>query len=1204
MPVPLRSTNHRAEAKYNVSTDFPNYGLHAAAATGNIGLVEYALAHGQPINSVLDGVLPLHAASAGGDEQVVKLLLDYGADVNAPRLPRRYSNDKSRDASAPRVGNSGATPLHFAAANGNMNIVRMLLQRGAHPDRPDKHGITPESLARSEGWQDCADLLRNWALDKDKDLREREDRIPGPSQHQTDYVHSSPGRPMRDRLGSFGDPEPLGSQSTSGRKRLQVKRSIDNAFHMLKGSASDAHLRLHNPNTSPSPSSSRLNIRGTAFHTPPASPTKALGEYTFYPISPSEEFTRIDPSTRRPSLPHILSPTIPPARASIPENPRQASLKSPPIRQQSVSPSLRRPNSAGTDAERDDESLRQACRKLGSKYSLMSIFRKAQSTGEGTSAPDSTAPSMAGPRYSSSSVAPTSASTSGSNLSLTRSQSSLPPGSDFSSTPVSRTSFKNRAANELVSSSPVSISSRMRKTSSNLSQSPPQPMMSRLYHQNPVTSAVDLHNALAQSRHTPQAPVYQPSSPRHLHHRHTRDRSASAGSGTRFEQPSSLLLEEERAPVSAPPLVGVPGTVSSSPSHGAASPLARDVLRTRAGHRELPSTQSSSYGSANRDAAVYDPSLPELASSASKSNTDVPSRPPGPGILRAHSRSTSGQEVASSGSGRSLRFDPQSSQRVSNDEIPPSLTSVGLRASNSTGSLVTHGGPGSATRDPGSAPSTTTDFELGDQSPEVDDDEYEYGRLLMDKDATNALGLGALDAKASLPRSRGLSFASSSESSFSPTEADLARQSDGTINAALASEFPFSIHQPPPLLYDDTPEVGSLPQGGLSSNKASAQLGVPTSNDGRARGDSVSSASTGSSSQGPSTAISGPPGIVRTVEPEVYVEEVDAQDSMPIKVAIPSQKEAASILIPQGLGSRRSHTPVDINIASISTHAQAEALVQRAQRDILDIERETLDSGGLSADSTNGWTPLSARLAKYGESLALERKLREQKGAEQVATVAPAAQLSEAGRPLASQAHPVTRQDAGVVDGQRSEVPERAGVERQLSLEHKSGEHRARFRTKQPRRPHTSDGPSEVSRVRGSFAAERGKTHQSSHSASVLDSRPRALSIDGDLESPDRDQRLRSAPAASHQDTRPDPEYSADELSFSGFLDTDGEGLSNGKSVAMGAASPRLRRDQPRDVARATKLTRMGFDAAATRPPQPPKRFGGLKSLMQSFKGK
>ncbi|KAL1742362.1 ankyrin repeat-containing domain protein, partial [Schizophyllum fasciatum] len=111
----------------------PSLGLHAAAATGNMGLVEYALARGQPVNSVLDGVLPLHAACAGGSEPVVKLLIDHGADNTVI------------------IGTSGSTPLHFAAANGNMNIVKLLLRRGAIADRPDKHGITPEMVARQNG---------------------------------------------------------------------------------------------------------------------------------------------------------------------------------------------------------------------------------------------------------------------------------------------------------------------------------------------------------------------------------------------------------------------------------------------------------------------------------------------------------------------------------------------------------------------------------------------------------------------------------------------------------------------------------------------------------------------------------------------------------------------------------------------------------------------------------------------------------------------------------------------------------------------------------------------------------------------------------------------------------------------------------------------------------------------------------------------
>ncbi|KAG2118473.1 hypothetical protein DEU56DRAFT_837734 [Suillus clintonianus] len=80
----VHSKNHRAEAKFNVTTEFPHLGLHSAAVSGDIRLVQFAPNHGQPVNSVLDGILPLRAACAGGDDLVVNLLVKHGADVNSP----------------------------------------------------------------------------------------------------------------------------------------------------------------------------------------------------------------------------------------------------------------------------------------------------------------------------------------------------------------------------------------------------------------------------------------------------------------------------------------------------------------------------------------------------------------------------------------------------------------------------------------------------------------------------------------------------------------------------------------------------------------------------------------------------------------------------------------------------------------------------------------------------------------------------------------------------------------------------------------------------------------------------------------------------------------------------------------------------------------------------------------------------------------
>ena len=51
----------------------PYLDLYFAATNGNVGLVKYAPSHRQPIDSVLDGVLPLHAASSGWNNLPVKI---------------------------------------------------------------------------------------------------------------------------------------------------------------------------------------------------------------------------------------------------------------------------------------------------------------------------------------------------------------------------------------------------------------------------------------------------------------------------------------------------------------------------------------------------------------------------------------------------------------------------------------------------------------------------------------------------------------------------------------------------------------------------------------------------------------------------------------------------------------------------------------------------------------------------------------------------------------------------------------------------------------------------------------------------------------------------------------------------------------------------------------------------------------------------
>ena len=147
----------------------------------------YFLSFSLTPNTDQEGVIPLWEAMQGGHDTVVKLLQFSGANIRAGDVGQyacmaaqqnnlellkkiaRYGGDVTLPAVAttylpqgelmlPKF--NGRTALHVAVCEGNLEIVKYLLDQGADIHKPDVEGWTPQGLAEQQAHEEIAALFK------------------------------------------------------------------------------------------------------------------------------------------------------------------------------------------------------------------------------------------------------------------------------------------------------------------------------------------------------------------------------------------------------------------------------------------------------------------------------------------------------------------------------------------------------------------------------------------------------------------------------------------------------------------------------------------------------------------------------------------------------------------------------------------------------------------------------------------------------------------------------------------------------------------------------------------------------------------------------------------------------------------------------------------------------------------------------------
>jgi hypothetical protein len=163
--------------------------LHYAIASKNIDFIKYFI---EEVSTILDSeepdlgitdfiscynddsITPLYAAFMYKNIPLIKLLLEYGADIDEQvqnndtplHLAANLGNVEIvlhllQEGAELTINDKGYTPLHNACISGNMEIVKLLVKEGVGLKIRNEEGHRAHDIAKMYGHHQIHDFLKN-----------------------------------------------------------------------------------------------------------------------------------------------------------------------------------------------------------------------------------------------------------------------------------------------------------------------------------------------------------------------------------------------------------------------------------------------------------------------------------------------------------------------------------------------------------------------------------------------------------------------------------------------------------------------------------------------------------------------------------------------------------------------------------------------------------------------------------------------------------------------------------------------------------------------------------------------------------------------------------------------------------------------------------------------------------------------------------